>query len=61
MSKWDHAYEYEVRGLPEGEEAWIAEFNHRWQFLRRSKGAQGNWTGEYGSPQQKDGYEQPPA
>jgi hypothetical protein len=48
----DKVYQYEVQGLPEGEEAFIAEMGHRWQLLRTSNGVQNNWTGEYESPEE---------
>jgi hypothetical protein len=52
LRKWDKVFQYAVEGLPKGEEAWIAEMNHRWQILRATNGAQGNWTGEYMSPEE---------
>lgn len=52
MSKWTHVYQFIVTGLPFGEEAMIAEFGHRWSFLRVSNGKQqGTWTGKYESPE----------
>jgi hypothetical protein len=38
---------YEIGGLPPGEKASIAHFNHAWRFLRWSETSHGNWTGEY--------------
>jgi hypothetical protein len=49
MREWKHIFQYEVKGLPEGEEAWIAEFNHRWRILRRTNELQEGWTGDYKS------------
>ncbi len=40
---------YEVLGLPEGQKAWIADMDHRWQILRATDGVYGDWTGEYHS------------
>jgi hypothetical protein len=47
LRNWDKVYQYEVVGLPRGEEAWIAEFNHRWKILRSTNGITGNWSGDY--------------
>ena len=44
------AIAFQVKGLPVGEEAWIAEFNHRWRILRASAGVQGHWQGKYSGP-----------
>lgn len=52
MRKWSHVYKYEVQGLPATEEVWIAEMHHRWQILRRTSSVQGDWTGEYASPEE---------
>ena len=38
---------YDVGGLPPGEKANIAHFNHAWRFLRWSDTSHGNWTGGY--------------
>ena len=38
---------YDVGGLPTGEKANIAHFNHAWRFLRWSDTSHGNWTGGY--------------
>ena|ERR1700730_13162389 len=52
LSRWDHIYKYEVQGMPLGEEAFIAEIDHRWQLLRVSQGKKvGDWTGDYDSPE----------
>ena len=40
-------HSYYVGGMPPGEEAKIAQFNHAWRFLRWSKTSHGNWIGEY--------------
>ena len=45
----DHAYQYEVEGLPPGEQASIAEMpmgKHCWQILRTRDGIRGDWTRE---------------
>jgi len=52
LTKWDKVVQYEVQGLPDGEKAWIAEMNHRWQILRATNDVHDNWTGEYGSPEE---------
>lgn len=44
---WEKVYQYEVEGLPKGEQAWIAEFDRRWQILRSTNGVTGNWKGDY--------------
>jgi hypothetical protein len=44
------AIAFQVKGLPVREEAWIAEFNHRWKILRASAGVQGEWQGKYSGP-----------
>jgi hypothetical protein len=36
-------YRYRVTGLPQGEEASIANFEGGWQILRISHGKQGHW------------------
>jgi len=41
------SYRYEVQGLPDGEEADIAEFDKRWKILKVQNGVQGKWTGDY--------------
>jgi hypothetical protein len=38
---------YNVTGLPQGEHAIIAYFNHAWRFLRWNDEWHGNWTGWY--------------
>jgi hypothetical protein len=36
--------QYRVSGLPQGEEAFIAEYPHKgWKILRSSQGVQGDW------------------
>ena len=40
-------YVYRVGGMPAGEEARIAEFNHSWRILRWNETSHGNWTGRY--------------
>jgi hypothetical protein len=53
LSNRDHVTQYEVRGMPPGEQAWIANFGapHRedWRVLRARNGAQSDWTGHYES------------
>jgi hypothetical protein len=44
------AIAFRVAGLPIGEEAWVAQFNHRWKILRATPGVQGHWQGEYSGP-----------
>jgi len=41
---------YGVTGLPSGEHAMIAYFNHSWRFLRWNDEWHGNWTGRYPNP-----------
>lgn len=52
-SKRDQVTQYEVHGLPPGEQAWIANFGapyrHDWKLLRARNGVQSDWAGEYGS------------
>ncbi len=42
---------YDVAGLPAGEHAKIAHFNHAWRFLRWNDEWHGNWTGNYSTPE----------
>jgi hypothetical protein len=42
---------FEVMGMPIGEEAWVAEFHHRWKILRATAGNYGKWQGMYSSPE----------
>ena len=43
-------FQYEVRGLPPGEEAQIGLDGERWRILRFKGGAkQGDWAGDYKS------------
>lgn len=37
-------FQFEVLGLPAGQQAWIADFNHGWRILRVIDGVQGDWT-----------------
>ena len=40
--------QFEVRGLPTGEQAWTAKFSNRWRILRAKDGVhQGGWSGNY--------------
>ena len=41
------SYRYQVQGLPDGEEADIAEFNNFWKILKVKDGVQGEWAGVY--------------
>lgn len=53
LSKLDEVFQYEVRGLPPGEQAWISNFggpyDQEWKILRAKGGVQSDWTGEYES------------
>jgi hypothetical protein len=44
------AIAFRVKGLPVGEEAWVAEFHYRWKILRATVGVQGHWEGKYSGP-----------
>jgi len=50
-SPGDTTYQYVVNGLPEGQEAWIANFGRgnqpNWRILRTALGLQGKWYGEH--------------
>lgn len=39
--------QYEVMGLPPGQQAWIAEFNRKWRIMRVVNGVQREWSGSY--------------
>jgi hypothetical protein len=41
------AIAFDVFGLPEGRQAWIAIMHHRWQILRADNGVYGGWSGAY--------------
>ena len=41
---------YDVSGLPTGERAKIAYFNHAWRILRWNDEWHGNWNGNYSTP-----------
>ena len=41
---------YDVSGLPAGEHAQIAFFDHAWRYLRWNDEWHGNWTGQYPTP-----------
>jgi hypothetical protein len=53
LSKRDRVTQYEVRGLPPEELAWIANFGapyrQDWRILRARNGVQGDWAGQYES------------
>jgi hypothetical protein len=38
------AFQYEVLGLPSGQQAWIADFDGGWRILRAVDGESGNWS-----------------
>ena len=42
---------FEVRGLPRGEEAWIAQLDLRWKVLRARAGIHTDWEGDYATEQ----------
>lgn len=50
------AKKFPVRGLPDGEEAWIANFgshpHESWRILRAKNGVQSEWTGDYTSAEE---------
>jgi hypothetical protein len=41
---------FRVDGLPVGQEAWIAWMKGNWRILHATRRGQGDWVGEYGSP-----------
>ena len=41
------AIAFDVFGLPQGLQAWIAIMHHRWQILRADNGVYGEWSGAY--------------
>jgi hypothetical protein len=41
------AFQYEVLGLPIGQQAWIADFDGGWRVLRVINGMQGHWSDPY--------------
>src|SRR5260370_22552776 len=47
-------YQYEVEGLPKGQEAFIANFGRgnqpHWKIMRTINGVQGTWTGKHETP-----------
>jgi hypothetical protein len=46
------AFQYEVLGLPAGQQAWIADFDGGWRVLRVIEGEQGQWTEPYVSKEE---------
>jgi hypothetical protein len=42
-------YQYEVLGLPPGQQAWIADYRGGWKILRVIDGVQGEWEGAHAS------------
>ncbi len=52
LRNWQRVVQYEVKGLPKGEEAWIGETHGNWRLLRSSNAVMGNWTGEYNSAEE---------
>jgi hypothetical protein len=49
MMKDRRPIQYEVLGLPPGQQAWIANLNHVWKILRVINGEQGDWDGTFAS------------
>jgi hypothetical protein len=43
------AFAFEVIGLPEREQARIAQFRHKWKVLRTTDGVSGEWSGQFRS------------
>ena len=41
------AIAFDVFGLPERRQAWIANMGYRWQILRADNGVYGEWSGEW--------------
>jgi hypothetical protein len=52
LTKWTDTVQYEVRGLPPEQQAWIADMHDGWQILRVKNGVQGQWTGRYDSAEE---------
>ncbi len=46
------AIAFDVFGVLEGRQAWIAKMGHRWQILRAENGVCGEWSGEYKSKEE---------
>jgi hypothetical protein len=46
------AIAFDVFGLPEGRQAWIANMDYRWQILRADNGVYGGWSGEHRSKEE---------
>jgi hypothetical protein len=53
IRNWVEIIQYEVDGLPPGEQAWIANFGGSnrpsWRILRAKNEIQSDWTGDYNS------------
>lgn len=45
-------FAFEVIGMPEGREARIAEFRHRWKVLHTTNGVSDTWSGKYRSKEE---------
>ena len=45
--KWDHAYKYEVQGLPSDRKAEVIEHRHQWTYILTGNGVQGKATGPF--------------
>ncbi len=46
------AFLFDVLGLPDGQQAQIAERRHMWTISRGVDGVYGEWTGQYHSPEE---------
>jgi hypothetical protein len=47
-----HVFQFEVLGLPPGQQAWIADFSGGWRVLRVINGEQGHWSDPYVSKEE---------
>jgi hypothetical protein len=45
----DNPFKFEVTGLPR--QAWVCEFSRRWRTVEDVNGKQGQWDGDYESPE----------
>jgi hypothetical protein len=52
IDNWNDIFQYVVRHLPAGEEAWIARERGKWMTLRCTNGVQGQWSGECDDPKE---------
>jgi hypothetical protein len=46
------AFAFRVVGMPDREEAIIAEMNYRWKILRIRDGVSDGWSGRFGSAEE---------